>query len=79
MVPWIEFISCAARLRDCFFVLILAAGCRNILTSLASILLAMVAQPALEIPGSLMNPYLLQLLRMVISNFIGWFKCKVMK
>jgi len=39
----------------------------------------MVAQPALEILESSMNPCLLQLLRMVISNVIGWFKFKVMK
>jgi hypothetical protein len=59
----------------CFF----AVVCRNISTSLAFILLAMVAQPALEILESLMNLCLLQLLRMVISNVIGWLKFEIMK
>lgn len=44
----------------------LAVVCRNILTSLASILLAMVAQPALEILENLRNLCLLQFQRMVI-------------
>lgn len=48
-----------------------AVVCRSILTSLASILLAMVARPALEILVNLTNQCRLRFLRMVIWTAFG--------